>query len=126
MDTWNPDQYVKFQREREQPFADLLAMIQPAPAMRVIDLGCGTGSLTRKLHMALNAHETVGLDRSERMLEVARREPPVPGLRFETRAIEAFEAHGAYDLIFSNAALHWVESHETLMPRLYEALKPGG
>ena len=45
-DTWDPAQYDKFQREREQPFFDLLAMVRPAPAMQVVDLGCGTGKLT--------------------------------------------------------------------------------
>ena len=38
MDTWNPAQYEKFRREREQPFFDLMAMIRPSPEMRVVDL----------------------------------------------------------------------------------------
>jgi len=126
MDTWNPDQYGKFQQEREQPFLDLLALIQPAPSMRIVDLGCGTGSLTGRLHEALNAAETIGIDRSERMLEVARREPLPRGLRFEAGTIESFDADASYDLIFSNAAFHWVEDHETLVGRLFAALKPGG
>jgi trans-aconitate 2-methyltransferase len=126
MDTWNPDQYGKFQEEREQPFLDLLALIQPAPSLRIVDLGCGTGSLTRQLHEVLHAHETVGVDRSERMLEVARREPLSRGLRFEAGTIEAFHGDAAWDLIFSNAAFHWVEDHEALVRRLFAALKPGG
>jgi len=125
-DTWNPDQYEKFQREREQPFDDLLALIQPAPAMNVIDLGCGTGNLTRRLHAALNARQTVGQDRSERMLAVARSERPTAGLQFEAGAIEDFRADAEYDLIFSNAAFHWVEDHEALIGRLFAALRPGG
>jgi hypothetical protein len=44
MDTWNPAQYEKFGREREQPFFDLLALVQPGPDMQVVDLGCGTGT----------------------------------------------------------------------------------
>ena len=126
MDTWNPTQYSKFQREREQPFFDLLALIRPAPAMRVVDLGCGTGHLTRRLHQELKAAETVGIDRSERMLDVARRDPLPPGLRFEAASIESFDGHAAYDLIFSNAAFHWVEDHEALIGQLFRALAPGG
>ena len=126
MDTWNPIQYARFQREREEPFDDLLALITPVAAMRIADLGCGTGNLTRLLHQALHARETVGIDRSERMLEVARRAEPLPGLRFETGTIEAFSGTHEHDLIFSNAAFHWIEGHDTLIPRLVAALAPGG
>ncbi len=126
MDPWNPDQYARFEREREQPFDDLLALIQPAPRLRVVDLGCGTGNLTRRLHHALDARETLGIDRSERMLDVARRPPLAPGLRFEQRTIESFHADGVWDLVFSNAALHWIEDHQRLIPRLLNAVAPGG
>jgi len=71
-DTWDPAQYDKFQREREQPFHDLLAMVRPGSALRVADLGCGTGKLTRTLHQHLAARETVGIDRSDSMLADAR------------------------------------------------------
>jgi trans-aconitate 2-methyltransferase len=131
IDTWDPRQYDKFQREREQPFYDLLALVRVSSGMRVVDLGCGTGKLTRVLHDRLDALETVGIDRSGNMLE-SMREAALPfGLRFEVGTIEAFAAASAaarstYDLIFSNAAFHWVGDHATLLPRLAAALVPGG
>jgi len=126
-DPWNPDQYAKFLREREQPFHDLVALVKPKERMRVVDLGCGTGKLTRLLHERLKARETVGLDRSERMLESARGGEPAPGLRFEVGDIEAFPEDGeGYDLIFSNAALHWIDDHDTLFGRLVARLRQGG
>ena len=67
IDTWDPRQYDKFQREREQPFYDLLAMVRPAAGMRVVDLGCGTGKLTRALHLRVNALETIGIEKSPGM-----------------------------------------------------------
>jgi trans-aconitate 2-methyltransferase len=126
MDTWNPTQYDKFLREREQPFFDLLALIQPVPDMHVVDLGCGTGKLTRVLHNTLQAPHTIGIDRSERMLHVAKSNGALPGLRFELGEIEAFAAEAEYDLIFSNAAFQWVREHEELISCLFAALKPGG
>jgi trans-aconitate 2-methyltransferase len=126
MDTWNPTQYDKFLREREQPFFDLLALIQPVPDMHVVDLGCGTGKLTRVLHNTLQAPHTTGIDRSERMLHAAMSNGATPGLRFELGEIEAFVAEAEYDLIFSNAAFQWVGNHEELISRLFSALKPGG
>ena len=124
-DTWNPTQYEKFRREREQPFFDLLAMVRPAPDMRAVDLGCGTGKLTRLLHARLQARETLGIDRSARMLEAAGADLP-DGLRFEVGTIEAFVARREYDVIFSNAAFHWIEDHDRLIAKLAGALKPQG
>jgi trans-aconitate 2-methyltransferase len=131
LDAWDPRQYDKFQREREQPFYDLLALIHRAPGMRVVDLGCGTGKLTCVLHDRLQARETIGIDRSEKMLEPARRQALPGGLRFEAGTIEAFADHAVrgldrFDLIFSNAAYHWVADHDTLLPRLAAALPVGG
>jgi trans-aconitate 2-methyltransferase len=126
IDAWNPAQYDKFKREREQPFLDLMTMVRPAPEMRVIDLGCGTGSLTRQLHARLGARHTVGLDRSARMLAEAQASPMPPGLTFEIGDLGEFAADGEYDLVFSNAAIHWVEHHDVLIARLVAALKPGG
>jgi trans-aconitate 2-methyltransferase len=126
-DTWNPEQYDKFQREREQPFFDLLDTVHPAPAMRVVDLGCGTGRLTRRLHERLGARETIGIDRSARMLDGQQGQALPPGLRFDVDTIEAFPGtRGAFDLIFSNASYHWVADHEALLDRLSQALAPRG
>ena len=128
-DTWDPAQYDKFQREREQPFFDLLALVHPTPGMRVVDLGCGTGKLTRALHEQLAAVETVGIDRSASMLAGATDGPQPSGLRFEVGTVESFVAGAptkGWDLIFSNAALHWVDGHERLIERFAAALAPSG
>lgn len=91
-DTWDPAQYDKFQREREQPFFDLLAMVRPRAGMQVVDLGCGTGALTRLAHEQLHARGTLGIDRSARMLEDARRAELPAGLGFEVGDIRNFSA----------------------------------
>src|SRR3954467_10694611 len=89
-DTWDPKQYDKFEREREQPFFDLLALVRPAQAMRVVDLGCGTGKLTRTLHHQLAARETGGIDRSASMLAASRDEPQPARLSFAVETVESF------------------------------------
>ena len=82
-DTWNPAQYDRFERERKQPFFDLLSLVRPVPGMRVVDLGCGTGKLTEALHVRLQARDTIGIDRSARMLErvASAARPPGPSAR---------------------------------------------
>ena len=124
-DSWDPGQYAKFLRERSAPFFDLLDLVEPRTAMRAVDLGCGTGELTRQLHDRLGARETLGLDRSAKMLEKSAAFAS-PGLRFEGGTVETFAPAAPFDLVFSNAALHFVEGHESLWPRLASFLAPGG
>jgi trans-aconitate 2-methyltransferase len=121
---WDPDQYERFKAERTRPFWDLLALVQPCPGGRVVDLGCGTGELTRELHRRLGASETVGIDSSTTMLERAK---PLAeaGLRFVHGDIATWEPE-QYDVVFSNAALHWLPDHRALLARLTRAIPAGG
>src|SRR5512133_2301505 len=123
-DVWNPDQYGKFRDERSAPFHDLLALVRRGGAPRVVDLGCGTGELTRFAHEALAARETVGVDSSAAMLEKAAAHAG-GGLSFRAGDIGAF-SEGAWDVVLSNAALHWVPDHASLLARLAGLLAPGG
>jgi trans-aconitate 2-methyltransferase len=125
VDAWNPTQYGRFAAERARPFDDLLALVRPVPAGTVVDLGCGTGELTARLHAHTAAATTLGLDSSPAMLEQARRSE-TDTVRFELGGIETFDAPGAYDVAFSNAALHWVPNHPALLRRLRNSLRPGG
>jgi trans-aconitate 2-methyltransferase len=122
---WSPEQYERFKAERRQPFDDLLALVEKRPRMRVADLGCGTGELTRDLHEGLGADETIGIDNSETMLLKAGHFGNEM-LRFEQGNIEAFVTDRPFDLIFSNAALHWVPDHEALLGRLTNLLSTRG
>jgi len=122
---WNRDQYERFKSERAQPFHDLLALIEHRPRMRVVDFGCGTGELTRELHHHLEAHETLGIDSSDTML-LKSGSFGSEMLRFERGDIEAFVTDRPYDLLFSNAALHWLPDHERLFARLVTFLAPHG
>jgi trans-aconitate 2-methyltransferase len=123
---WNPDQYERFHAERRQPFDDLVALCQPVPAGRVVDLGCGTGHLTAELHERMEAAETVGIDSSESMLARAQADHgDVPGLSFALGDIGTWLGHDL-DLVFANASLQWVDDHLNLLARMRTALGQGG
>ena len=124
-DPWKPEQYERFRAERSRPFFDLLALVHPAPAMRVVDLGCGTGELTRRLHRQMNATETIGVDNSAAMLQRSA-DHAGGGLRFENGDIESWMPDRSFDLVFSNGALHWVADHEALLSRLTRAVAENG
>jgi trans-aconitate 2-methyltransferase len=120
---WDPERYEQFKEERAAPFDDVMHLVHARPGLRVVDLGCGTGELTRRLADALPQSDALGVDSSAEMLTkagvLAR-----PGLRFERGKIEEFGCES--DLIASNAALQWVADHESLIPRLFSLLRPGG
>jgi trans-aconitate 2-methyltransferase len=124
-DAWNPEQYDRFRDERREPFTDLLALVRPRANMRVVDLGCGSGELTKIVHERLGARETLGIDSSEAMLARARGLAG-DGLGFAAGDIGEFAPTATYDLIFSNAALHWVPDHPALFARLRAGLVDGG
>jgi trans-aconitate 2-methyltransferase len=124
-DAWDPVQYARFAREREQPFFDLLSKVARRGGGRAVDLGCGTGKLTRSLHEHVGAAQTIGVELSPRMLALSG--------PYEGRGVSFVEADlglwvppGPLDLVFSNAAIHWVPDHAALLSRLAGFLAPGG
>jgi len=120
---WDPKQYHKFQAERSAPFFDLLALVEVRPNLKVVDLGCGTGELTRQLAEALPNSDVTGIDSSSAMLEKAGSFAS-SNLHFEQG--DQAKLAGKWDLIFSNAALHWSEDHSELIRNLYRKLAAGG
>jgi trans-aconitate 2-methyltransferase len=124
-DAWNSEQYGRFAAERRQPFLDLLALLHPIPGGHAVDLGCGTGELTRALHERLGLAETLGVDSSPAMLGKSSTYAG-KGVRFEAGDITTFAPARTYDLVFSNAALHWVPNHPDLISRLARSLAPNG
>lgn len=131
---WDPALYQRFDRERERPGLDLLAMLRDAAQGRsdigtVIDLGCGTGALTCRLAEIFPAARIIGLDSSPEMLEYARKLADISRIHWQEGRIEAFAADAASempDVIFTNAALHWVADQPFIWPALMRLLRPGG
>lgn len=124
---WNPALYLRFADERTRPAAELLARVPLQQARRVVDLGCGPGNSTELLVRRFAQARVTGIDNSQAMLEAARRQ--LPGAGFALADISSWTpaaGEGAPDLIYANASLQWVGGHETLIPRLFAALAPGG
>lgn len=123
---WNPDIYNKFRSERAAPFYDLLALVKPVDNMKVIDLGCGTGELTRILCNELPGATVTGIDSSAEMLANAAALEN-ERLHFEVKTIQQqLNSNDTCDLVFSNAAIQWVDDHEKLFPRIISSINKGG
>ena len=123
---WNPQIYNQFKDIRFKPFYDLAAFIQPAPGMKAVDLGCGTGEQTAILAEKFSDATFTGIDSSAEMLE-ASAQLEHDRLQFRIATTEdVIKADETWDLIFSNAALQWSEDHEALFPAIISKLRPGG
>jgi len=104
---------------------DLIGDLEIGGDERILDLGCGDGTLTEQLASLVPAGEVIGLDASEGMIRAAK-ELEGGNLRFELMDIDALDYQGEFDLIFSNAALHWVGDHARLLTNCHRALDLGG
>jgi trans-aconitate 2-methyltransferase len=124
-DSWDPQQYEKFKKERSQPFFDLMEFLEPVEKAHVLDLGCGTGELTAELHRTFQAESTLGVDNSVEMLAKAHAFEG-QGLSFSPADIETWSSSEKFDVIFSNAAIQWCRNHPKILRNLKEHLKPGG
>jgi trans-aconitate 2-methyltransferase len=122
--SWDPSQYLKFADQRRRPAIDLLARVAAASPRRVYDLGCGAGNVTRLLAERWPAARLSGVDSSASMLEKARAE--APNIEWIQSDLATWRPDAPPDVIYSNAALHWLDGHRTLFPALFNALAPGG
>lgn len=123
---WDPRQYEKFEKERSQPFYDLLQLIQPLEDHpRIVDLGCGNGMLTQIIHEKFHATYTLGIDASKEMLAKAKLLQH-DHLVFKEQDIQLFHSKEPFQLVISNAALQWVPNHEALFKQMTGLLAPLG
>ncbi len=91
----------------------------------ILDLGCGEGTLTARLAALVPNGGVVGMDSSIPMIEAAKR-LETPNLTFFCRDIDELDFNQGFDIVFSNAALHWVRDHDNLLANVHRSLKPGG
>lgn len=124
MPAWDPNLYLKYADERARPAADLIAQIRLEAPGQIVDLGCGPGNSTEQLRQRWLKAAITGVDNSPEMLAQARANHP--DWQWVLSDIQGWKPEPAVDLIFSNAALHWVPGHATLFRSLISAVTPGG
>lgn len=101
---------------------EVVDMLDPKPAERILDLGCGTGHLTNEI--AGRGARVVGVDSSREMIAQARAQ--YPALEFHVADARTMKFETPFDAVFSNAALHWIHEAGEVIARIAEALRPGG
>ena len=121
---WDPAQYLKFADHRLRPAVDLLARIDLDQPCAIYDLGAGAGNVTRLLRQRWPDARITGVDDSQAMLE--RAAAAAPDIAWQRADLAAWSPPERADLIWSNAALHWLGDHARLFPALLDRVAPGG
>lgn len=122
--SWDPDRYLRFADHRTRPGLELLARIPDVAPRTIVDLGSGTGHLGARLAERWPEAIVAGIDSSPEMVGRARLEHP--GIEWAVADIATWRPAEPVDLIFSNAALHWLDDHPALFARLRSHLAPRG
>jgi trans-aconitate 2-methyltransferase len=118
---WDPEVYLTFADDRARPFYDLLGRVGAAQPRRVADLGCGPGNLTLQLARRWPDAAIEAIDRSAEMVAAARER----GVAATVGDLRSWAPQPDTDVVFSNAALHWVPERDELMVRWAEQLAAG-
>lgn len=103
----------------------LISSLVLSGSERILDLGCGDGILSAELARLVPQGSVLGIDASEGMLAAAR-QCELPNLTFQRMDILDLAFENAFDVVFSNAALHWVKDHRRMLARVLAALRPHG
>ena len=124
---WNPVQYLQFAGERLRPALDLLARVPLEHPRTIVDLGCGAGNVTTLLGERWPEAHIVGVDNSPDMLREARAATRNdPRFTFVAADLAQWRPDAPVDLVYSNAALHWLPDHAALFARAAAMVAPGG
>lgn len=126
---WNADEYARYSSGQEKWAKELLAKLKLRKNENVLDLGCGDGKITFEIAKMVESGTVMGVDSSEEMIKLAKEKYPAEkyaNLSFEVMDAKELRFEGKFDVVFSNAALHWVDDHRKVLEGISRGLKPGG
>jgi trans-aconitate methyltransferase len=126
---WDAADYARSSPAQKQWARELIQKIDLSGRERVLDIGCGDGIVTAAIAERLPEGYVLGLDRSSGMIRFAREQFPhdaYPNLSFAEGDAQDLGFSGEFDIVFSNAALHWVYDHGPVLAGIARALRQGG
>ncbi|MGB5686941.1 MAG: methyltransferase domain-containing protein [Candidatus Electrothrix sp.] len=126
---WNAEDYARHSSAQQGWARELMSKLDLQGYEAVLDIGCGDGKITAEIAALLPDGEVLGVDNSEDMLDLAREEfswAEHPNLSFQQRDARELAYQAEFDIIFSNAALHWLQDHRPVLIGISRALKLEG
>jgi len=126
---WNAADYAANSVVQQTWARELIAKLNLHGDEHVLDVGCGDGKVTAEIARILPRGSATGMDASPQMIEFARENFPAtafPNLRFRVMDAQKIKFDRQFDLVFSNAALHWADDHQAILRGAASVLKTGG
>jgi len=126
---WNPSEYLKSSSNQKRWGEELISKINFKGNERVLDIGCGDGVLTALIASRVPEGHVLGIDSSPEMINLAKTLFPQekhPNLEFKVLDVREMDFEREFDVVFSNACLHWVKDHLPVLEKIKKSLKPGG
>jgi trans-aconitate methyltransferase len=126
---WNAADYAANSVVQQTWARELIAGLDLRGDENILDVGCGDGKVTAEIARAVPRGSVAGVDASPQMIAFAKNTfPPktFPNLKFQVMDARKIKFAQSFDVIFSNAALHWVDDHEKILRGAAAVLKSGG
>jgi trans-aconitate methyltransferase len=126
---WNAADYAANSVVQQTWARELIARLKLQGAEHVLDVGCGDGKVTAEIAHAIPRGAAIGIDASPQMIEFARAVFPrskFPNLEFHVMDARQIRFARQFDLVFSNAALHWFDDHPAFLRGAAAGLRSGG
>jgi trans-aconitate 2-methyltransferase len=126
---WDAEDYHRHSRAQQGWARQLMERLGLQGHEHVLDIGCGDGKVTAEIARRVPRGLVVGIDSAPRMVAFAREHLPTetsPNLRFEIMDARSLAFEGEFDVVFSNATLHWVVDHRPVLAGIRRALRSGG
>ncbi len=126
---WNAQDYAKNSQNQFQWARELIPKLKLQGTEVLLDIGCGDGKITAELAKCLPKGKAVGIDSSEKMINLAKttfQQRDYPNLSFQIIDARKLTFQVEFDIAFSNAALHWIVDQKAVLTGLQRSLKPGG
>ncbi|MGB9937005.1 MAG: class I SAM-dependent methyltransferase [Methanobacterium sp.] len=126
---WNAEDYQKSSSTQQKWAKELIKKLDLKGNECILDIGCGDGKVTAKIASILNKGHVLGIDSSEDMIKLAQKTFPkknYENLSFKVKDVCSLDFNEQFDILFSNAALHWIRDHLDILKRSKTSLKPSG
>lgn len=126
---WDASDYANHSTVQQKWAKELIDKLNLTGNESLLDIGCGDGKVTAEIASYLKVGNVVGIDNSDEMISLAKNKFPsikYPNLSFIKQDARSLSFSQEFDVVFSNAVLHWVLDHRPVLKGIYQALKLNG